>query len=78
MLTPKPKSAYLHVRVTPQVRSKFHAKAIKYSNPEGTVTVGIRRFVLQWNGSAWATPAIMHPGQIIRFPPMDMLVQPPE
>lgn len=45
MLTPKPKSAYLHVRVTPQVRSKFHAKAIKYSNPSDVLRELVEAFV---------------------------------
>lgn len=36
-MAPKSKAAFLSVRVTEQTRSKFHAKAQKYSTPSGVL-----------------------------------------
>lgn len=45
MTTPRPKSAYLTVRVTAQMRSKFHAKAQKYGVPSDVLREFIEAFL---------------------------------
>lgn len=45
MNTPKPKSAYLTVRVTGQMRTKFHAKAQKYGVPSDVLREFIEAFL---------------------------------
>lgn len=45
MLTPKPKSANLTVRVTATTRSKFHAKAFKYSTPSDVLRELVEAFI---------------------------------
>lgn len=45
MTTPKPKSAFLTVRVTAQTRSKFHAKASKFGQPSDVLRELIEAFL---------------------------------
>lgn len=45
MTTPKPKSAFLTVRVTGQTRSKFHAKAQKFGQPSDVLRELIEAFL---------------------------------
>lgn len=44
-MTPKPKKTIIAVRVTDSVRAKFHAKAVKYSNPSDVLRELIEAFV---------------------------------
>lgn len=45
MTTPKPKSAFLTVRVTGITRAKFHAKASKYGQPSDVLRELIEAFL---------------------------------
>lgn len=45
MTTPKPKSAFLTVRVTGSTRTKFHARAQKYGQPSDVLRELIEAFI---------------------------------
>jgi len=45
MTTPKPKSAFLTVRVTGSTRAKFHSKAQKYGQPSDVLREIIEAFL---------------------------------
>lgn len=45
MTTPKPKSAFLTVRVSPVTRAKFHGKAQKYGQPSDVLRELIEAFL---------------------------------